>query len=75
MCRRLQYERRLPLDGLFITSNDAGLKLDVEQTLGLNSGDLPALRESAWKAFCVLQQKDAPNSTAAMRALHTFRDG
>jgi uncharacterized protein (TIGR02646 family) len=60
MCRRLRYERRESLEGLFITSDDVGLKVDVEQTLRLNSGDLPVLRESAWKAFRLLQQKDAP---------------
>lgn len=27
------------------------MKKDVEETLGLNTGDLPELREAAWKAF------------------------
>lgn len=60
-CARLRYERRGARQGLFITSDAADLKADVEQTLGLNSGDLPELREQAWKAFCVLQKKRAPN--------------
>jgi len=58
---RLSYERRDDREGLFVTSDDAALKVDVEQTLALNSGDLPALREQAWKAFCALQKKHAPN--------------
>jgi hypothetical protein len=37
------------------------LKVDVQRTLSLNSGDLPELREPAWKAFCSLQKKHAPN--------------
>ncbi|XXX81379.1 hypothetical protein WMF30_21710 [Sorangium sp. So ce134] len=59
-CIQLRYERRDAREGLFITSDHPGLKTDVEQTLGLNSGDLPVLREQAWKAFCALQQKHAP---------------
>lgn len=60
-CVRLRYDRSESRHGLFITSNDPALKVDVEQTLGLNSGDLPELREQAWKAFCALQKKYAPN--------------
>jgi uncharacterized protein (TIGR02646 family) len=60
-CARLRYERRGARQGLFITSKDPELRADVEQTLGLNSGDLPELREQVWKAFLVLQQKNAPN--------------
>jgi hypothetical protein len=37
-----------------------GLKVDVEETLRLNSGDLPELREQAWKAFLAQQRKHAP---------------
>jgi uncharacterized protein (TIGR02646 family) len=59
-CARLRYERRDRLQGLFITSDDAALKTDVEQTLALNSGDLPELREQKWKAFQCLQHKNAP---------------
>jgi uncharacterized protein (TIGR02646 family) len=59
-CARLRYEHRERRRGLFITSDDATLKTDVEVTLALNSGDLPELREATWKAFCTLQQKDAP---------------
>lgn len=60
-CVKLRYERRQGRQGLFITSDHPELKNDVETTLGLNSGDLPELREQAWKAFCALQQKHAPN--------------
>jgi uncharacterized protein (TIGR02646 family) len=60
-CAHLRYERRDPLRGLFITSDTLALKVDVEQTLGLNSGDLPELREQAWNAFLDLQRKHAPN--------------
>lgn len=59
-CTRLRYERRGSRTGQFITSEDGELKLDVEQTLALNSGDLPELREQAWKAFCTLQHRQAP---------------
>jgi len=47
---RLYYERR-DKEGLFITSADSGLRSDVHCTLALNEGELPALREAAWKAF------------------------
>lgn len=60
-CARLRYERRGSRKGLFITSDDPKLQEDVEKTLGLNSGDLPELRELAWKAFCDRQRKAAPN--------------
>ncbi|WP_437650435.1 hypothetical protein [Sorangium sp. So ce362] len=59
-CAQLRFERRDTREGLFITSNHPGIKTDVEQTLGLNSGDLPVLREQVWKAFYALQQKHAP---------------
>ncbi len=58
---RLRYERRGHRQGLFITSDDPALKVDVETTLGLNSGDLPALREQAWRAFCARQKRYAPD--------------
>lgn len=60
-CARLRYERRLPRRGLFLTSDDASLRQDVEQTLGLNTGDLPELREEAWRAFQRLQAQRLPN--------------
>ncbi|MGH7437666.1 MAG: hypothetical protein ACRENE_18465 [Polyangiaceae bacterium] len=37
--------------GLFITSDDPALRKDVEETLALNDGDLPELREQTWRAF------------------------
>jgi len=48
---RLTYERRPAREGLFLTSADPALRSDVEDTLALNAGELPALREAAWKAF------------------------
>lgn len=48
---RLTYDRRDNRSGSFITSEDLRLRQDVEVTLALNSGDLPELREAAWKAF------------------------
>jgi len=57
---RLRYERRDGQEGLFITSDDEALRADVEQTLRLNAGDLPAQRQRAWDAFQKLQQKHAP---------------
>jgi len=59
-CARLRYERRGARQGLFITSDDPDLRKDVDETLCLNTGDLPELREQRWKAFCTLQQKHAP---------------
>lgn len=59
-CAKLKYERRGTQVGLFITSEDPALKADVERTLGLNSGDLPELRQKAWEAFVLLQKKHAP---------------
>lgn len=59
-CARLRYERRDARMGLFITSDDPALKADVEDKLGLNTGDLPELRQKAWEAFRVQQQKSAP---------------
>ena len=51
-CALLSYELRTkPEKGLYITSTNAELRRDVEETLGLNSGDLPALRLLAWNRF------------------------
>jgi len=58
---RLRYERRDARMGLFITSDAPALKTDVEDTLCLNTGDLPELRQKAWEAFRAQQQKRAPN--------------
>lgn len=59
-CARLRYERREDLEGLFITSDNPALKADVEDTLALNSGELPVLRAQAWEAFRTLQRRHAP---------------
>lgn len=72
-CARLRYERRGTRQGLFITSHDPELRADVERTLGLNSGDLPELREQAWKAFCYLQHKDAPTQYGRAARAAFFR--
>ncbi len=48
---KVRFDRRGPKSGLFITSGDPAIKADVEETLALNAGDLPALREEAWKRF------------------------
>jgi uncharacterized protein (TIGR02646 family) len=59
---RLKLERRGKEPGLFLTSDDAGLKVDVEQTLGLNDGGLPELREAMWKAFLQAVKKAHPTN-------------
>lgn len=77
---RLRYERRAPLHGIFITSEDEALRGDVDQkthddgravhgTLALNAGELPVLREQAWKAFQELQRRRHPTQKgkAALR--------
>jgi len=85
----VRYERRAPRAGLFITSDDAAVRKDVDGelrgavfehgTLRLNSGDLPELREAAWRAF---QQRhklafpNGPHGKPAWRAfLPTWRGG
>lgn len=47
----LRYERRGEHQGLFLTSDVTAIRTDLENVLKLNEGDLPELRESAWKAF------------------------
>lgn len=70
-CARLRYEPRKHREGLFITSDDPELKKDVEETLALNAGDLPALRAKAWQAFRDSQRKHAPKQYG-MPALRDF---
>jgi len=68
---RLHYERRHARQGLFISSDDELLRNDVEQTLALNSGDLPQLREAARKAFqkaCRRAHPRGPYGKPAWRA-------
>ncbi|MBX7193986.1 MAG: hypothetical protein K1X94_18170 [Sandaracinaceae bacterium] len=60
----MQFETREAREGLFVTASDEGLRLDVEDTLGLNRGDLPANRLAAWRAF----QERARQSKAYGRA-------
>lgn len=59
---KIRYELRAPKAGLFITSDDPDVRADVDQrprpdgamahgVLALNTGDLPELRQQAWKAF------------------------
>lgn len=59
-CARLRYERRDDKRGLFITAEDPALRKDIEETLKLNTGDLPELREAAFQAFCKLQRAHSP---------------
>jgi uncharacterized protein (TIGR02646 family) len=58
---QLRYERRVERKGLFLTSDDPELRRDVEETLRLNDGDLPAVRQASWDAFLVRVQKRLPN--------------
>lgn len=58
--QRLFYEHRAATEGLFITSEDAAVRSDVERTLALNAGDLPALREKVWNAFQELCRRRGP---------------
>jgi uncharacterized protein (TIGR02646 family) len=60
--QRLHFKRRDAKPGLFISSDDATLAHDVEQTLGLNGGDLPELRETIWRAFLSAIQKKYPKA-------------
>lgn len=57
--QRLDYEHG-DREGLFITSDDPVLRLDVVNTLALNTGHLPALREATWKAFRELCKRKGP---------------
>jgi len=55
---KLRYETRTGHYGaLFITSDDEAARDDIE-TLGLNAGDLPALRFEQWRAFLSLFKKE-----------------
>lgn len=60
--RRLYLERRGATSGLFLSSDDPTIADDVEKTLGLNSGDLPELREQTWKSFEAAVKKAHPKS-------------
>lgn len=60
--RRLHLERRGSASGLFLSSGDSSLASDVEQTLGLNSGNLPELREETWRAFLAAVKKAHPTA-------------
>jgi hypothetical protein len=48
---RVRYERRDGADGLFIGADDEPLSSDLQATLNLNGGYLPASREQAWRGF------------------------
>jgi uncharacterized protein (TIGR02646 family) len=66
---QVRFERRGSAEGLFITSTDGALRTDVEETLGLNQGDLPANREAAWKAFQIRARRAGAYDKNAKRAL------
>lgn len=63
---QLRYERRNAQSGLWLTSDNPDLADDVEK-LGLNGGDLPRLREEAWKAFQVRARQRFPKGNAEGR--------
>jgi uncharacterized protein (TIGR02646 family) len=77
--RQLRYERGDPngapheersresTDGLYLRTDNPQLRTDVE-TLGLNGGDLPALRGAALKAFRALLQRKPKHWTPSVRA-------
>jgi len=64
----LRYERRNGRKGLFLTSDDPEVRRDVEATLRLNDGDLPAAREAAWDAFRARSRKRFPKGPYGMPA-------
>jgi len=63
---QLRYERRAGKEGLWLVSDDPVLANDLEK-LGLNDGDLPRLREEAWKAFQVRARARHPKGNAEGR--------
>jgi|JI10StandDraft_1071094.scaffolds.fasta_scaffold566379_2 uncharacterized protein (TIGR02646 family) len=81
--RQLRFERGDPTvpespgaskesaEGLYLRSENESLRADVE-TLGLNRGDLPALRAQALKAFQHLLRRAHPPSTWTGATKPTF---
>lgn len=80
---KLRYEHRSDAQGLFVTSDDLQLRADVDQkpsaegtyapgTLALNSGDLPALRGEARKAFQEQCRRQHPNGPYGKEAWRMF---
>jgi uncharacterized protein (TIGR02646 family) len=69
---RLRLEYRVGRRGLFITSDDAPLRLDVEDTLNLNGGDLPELREQTWRAFQETHRRQHPRGPYGKPAWRKF---
>lgn len=69
---KIRYERRDSSSGLFITSDEPEIRTDVEQTLTLNSGDLPALRQAVWKAFLKRFQREGPRGEFGKSAWRDF---
>lgn len=63
---QLRYERRNAQSGLWLTSDNPELADDLEK-LGLNGGDLPRLREEAWKAFQARALRRFPKGNAEGR--------
>jgi uncharacterized protein (TIGR02646 family) len=70
--QRLDYERRETKEGLFITSDDSVLRSDLEETLALNAGDLPVLREAAWKAFLTSFTRRGPKASYGRQAWRAY---
>ncbi len=69
---RIGLERRNAKVGLFITSADPVLRRDVEQTLALNDGDLPELRQETWRAFQATHKRLYPNGPYGRPAWRVF---
>ncbi len=65
---RVRFERRGAREGLFITSDDPALRKDVEDTLGLNRGDLPAHRAKALESLRVRAKGRGQYGKPAWRA-------
>jgi uncharacterized protein (TIGR02646 family) len=80
---RIAYEYRSPSKGLFITSEDPGLRAELGAErrpdgtplpgiLGLNGGDLPELRVKAWDAFRVAFRARHPTRPPGKPELREF---
>lgn len=57
----VRFERRSHRSGLFVTSDDPAVQKDLSETLALNEGDLPALRQAAWDGFLRAFKTANPN--------------
>lgn len=69
--QRLAYKRG-DREGLFITSDDPALLLDLVDTLALNAGELPALRQETWKAFQENCRRKGPKGIYGRQAWRAY---